>query len=57
MAKQIEDIDEISELKTLLETWELKVKIQNLKAQYSATKQSMNQSDGKKDTSLPVEEF
>jgi len=57
MAKDLEKIDEVTELENILKVWELKVKILNLKAQYSATKQAMNTSDGKKDTTLEVEDF
>ena len=57
MAKDLEKIDEVTELENILKVWDLKVKILNLKAQYSATKQAMNQTDGKEDKTLPVEEF
>jgi hypothetical protein len=57
MAKDLEKIDEVTELENILKVWDLKVKILNLKAQYSAVKQAMNQTDGKKDNTLEVEEF
>jgi hypothetical protein len=54
--KQIEDIDEISELENILKVWKLKYEIQSIKSQYIALKQSMNETKETREA-LPVEDF
>jgi len=55
--KEVMDSDEIIKLKQLLKVETLKYQILQTKSAYSSLKQSMNQTDGKEDKTLPVEEF
>ena len=49
--------EEVIELRETLKKEKLKLEILQTKANYSALKSAMNQTDGKEDKTLPIEEF